>query len=153
MSNCYFYFALDISLELEILKKRREMSQQTRSTMSYRKDIITAITALKNSSRSGPTSITIKKQVQANLPTDKKWNIKAFIIDFNKLTQHGHLVRSKGGCIKFSADFEEKLLQKEAAAAKLERLNVEAVATRQKSNQSKNLKRQEEKAAMGGNAS
>ena len=100
--------------------------------MSYRKDIITAITALKNGSHSGPTSIAIKKQVQANLPTDKKWNIKAFIIDFNKLTQHGHLVRSKGGYIKFSADFEEKLLQKEAAAAKLERLNVEATATRQK---------------------
>ena len=106
--------------------------------MSYRKDIITAITALKDCSRSDPTSVAIKKQVQANLPTDNKWNKIAFINDFKKMTKSGHLVRFKGGYYKFSADFENKLLEKEAAAAEQERLKVEAAATRSERKQSKN---------------
>ena len=105
--------------------------------MSYRKDIITAITALKEGSCSDPTSVAIKKQVQANLPMDKKWNITAFLNDFKKLTQCGHLVRSKGGYIKFSTDFENKLLEKESAAAEQERLKVEAAVTRQGRKRSK----------------
>ena len=103
--------------------------------MSYRKDIITAITALKNGSRSGPTSIAIKKQILANLPKDskwRKWNNTAFLNELKKMTQRGHLVRFKGGHYKFSADFEKKLLEEKAAAAEQERLKDEAAAAKRK---------------------
>ena len=104
--------------------------------MTYRKNIVAAITALKDGSSSGPTSIAIKKQILANLPKDnkwRKWNDTAFLNELKKMTQRGHLVRFKGGHYKFSADFEKKLiLEEKAAAAEQERLKDEAAAAKRK---------------------
>ena len=90
--------------------------------MTYRKNIVAAITALKDGSSSGSTSIAIKKQILANFPTDMKWNNATFLHNLKGMTQHGYLVRFKNGHYK---------LKEEAAAVKQERLKADAVAARQ----------------------
>ena len=74
-------------------------------TMSYKAGIIIAITELKD--RTGSSSITIKKHMQANLPADKKWLNGMFLNALKKAVVDGDFVQNKSS-YKLSADYKKK---------------------------------------------
>jgi histone H1/5 len=73
--------------------------------MSYKAGIITAITGLKD--RTGSSSISIKKSMQANLPAGKKWLNAMFLGALKKMVAEGVLTKTKDS-YKISADYKKK---------------------------------------------
>ncbi len=79
--------------------------------MSYKAGIIKAIDELKD--RTGSSMIAIKKHMQANMPSDKKWMNAMFLKALKDAVTTGDLVQTKQS-YKLSADFKKK----QAAASK-----------------------------------
>ena len=73
--------------------------------MSYKAGIFTAITELKD--RTGSSSIAIKKHMQANLPTNKKWMNGMFLNALKKAVVDGDLTQVKA-YYKLSPDYKKK---------------------------------------------
>jgi len=73
--------------------------------MSYKAGIFAAITELKD--RTGSSSIAIKKHMQANLPSDKKWMNGMYLKALKKAVADGELVQTKGS-YKLSAAYKDK---------------------------------------------
>eukprot|EP00571_Detonula_confervacea_P016055 CAMPEP_0172307910 /NCGR_PEP_ID=MMETSP1058-20130122/8667_1 /TAXON_ID=83371 /ORGANISM="Detonula confervacea, Strain CCMP 353" /LENGTH=638 /DNA_ID=CAMNT_0013020217 /DNA_START=36 /DNA_END=1952 /DNA_ORIENTATION=+ len=71
---------------------------------AYRAGIIAAITELKD--RTGSSSITIKKHMQANLPANKKWLNGMFLNALKKAVADGVLAQVKAS-YKLSADYKK----------------------------------------------
>ena len=85
--------------------------------MSYKAGIITAITELNDRSRSGSSSAAIKKHMQANLASDKKWLNKQFLNALKKMVADGDLVQTKNS-YKFSADYKKAAKKKQGGKKK-----------------------------------
>ena len=75
------------------------------NNMSYKAGIFAAITELKD--RTGSSSIAIKKHMQANLPSDKKWTNGMYLKALKKAVADGELVQTKGS-YKLSAAYKDK---------------------------------------------
>merc|ERR1711935_821607 len=86
---------------------------QTNSIMSYKEGIILAITELKD--RTGSSMIAIKKHMQGNLPSDKKWINGTFLKVLKAGVASGDFVQIKNS-YKLSPDFKKKLNKKTPAA-------------------------------------
>merc|ERR1711935_151604 len=86
---------------------------QTNSIMSYKEGIILAITELKD--RTGSSMIAIKKHMQGNLPTDKKWINGTFLKVLKAGVASGDFVQIKNS-YKLSPEFKKKLSKKAPAA-------------------------------------
>ena len=84
-------------------------------TMSYKAGIITAITGLKD--RTGSSSISIKKSMQATLPADKKWLNAMYLGALKKMVADGILVKTKDS-YKISADYKKKASKPKKAPKK-----------------------------------
>merc|ERR1712238_607667 len=68
---------------------------------------VAAITALKDGSRSGPSSIAIKKHMQVNMASDKKWLNATFLKALKSMVAGGDLVQTKSS-YKLSPEFKKK---------------------------------------------
>merc|ERR1712238_222410 len=68
---------------------------------------VAAITALKDGSRSGPSSIAIKKHMQGNMASDKKWLNATFLKALKSMVAGGELVQTKSS-YKLSPEFKKK---------------------------------------------
>ena len=73
--------------------------------MSYKAGIIEAITEQKE--RSGSSSISIKKYMQAKLPAGKTWKNATFLLALKNGVASGDLVQNKNS-YKLSAEFKKK---------------------------------------------
>ena len=73
--------------------------------MSYKAGIIEAITEQKE--RSGSSSISIKKYMQAKLPAGKTWKNATFLLALKNGVTSGDLVQNKNS-YKLSAEFKKK---------------------------------------------
>jgi histone H1/5 len=73
--------------------------------MSYKAGIVKAILELKD--RTGSSSIAIKKHMQANMPSDKKWMNTAYLKALKDGVEAGDFVKVKAS-YKLSASFKEK---------------------------------------------
>ncbi len=77
--------------------------------MSYKAGIIKAISSLKDH-RTGSSMIAIKKHMQADLPSDKKWMNAMFLKALKDGVTAGDFVQNKQS-YKLSADCKKKLLE------------------------------------------
>ena len=75
--------------------------------MSYKAGIITAITELKD--RTGSSSIAIKKHMQANVPSGKKWLNATFLKALKTMVVAGDLNQTKSS-YRLSPDFKKKVV-------------------------------------------
>lgn len=72
---------------------------------TYKEGIINAIEVLKD--RTGSSMVAIKKYMQANLPTDKKWLNTLFLQTLKSGVASGDFMQTKGS-YKLSAEFKKK---------------------------------------------
>jgi len=72
---------------------------------TYKEGIINAIEVLKD--RTGSSMVAIKKYMQANFPTDKKWLNTLFLQTLKSGVASGDFVQNKGS-YKLSAEFKKK---------------------------------------------
>merc|ERR1711935_1074219 len=86
---------------------------QTNSIMSYKEGIILAITELKD--RTGSSMGAIKKHMQGNLPSEKKWINGTFLKVLKAGVANGDFVQIKNS-YKLSPEFKKKLSKKAPAA-------------------------------------
>jgi len=73
--------------------------------MSYKEGIVRTVEALKD--RTGSSMISIKKIMQTDLPSDKKWMNTIFLTGLKSLVAAGDLVQVKNS-YKLSPDFKKK---------------------------------------------
>eukprot|EP00957_Ditylum_brightwellii_P057935 4392480-Ditylum_brightwellii.AAC.1 len=73
--------------------------------MSYKAGIIKAIDELKD--RSGSSLISIKKHMQAGMPSDKKWLNATFLSALKSGVTAGDFIKVKNS-YKFSPEFKKK---------------------------------------------
>jgi histone H1/5 len=97
--------------------------------MSYKAEIVKAITALKD--RNGSSSIAIKKHMQANLPADKKWLNTMFLNALKKAVADGVLTKVKSS-YKLSADFKKAASKPKKVAPKKKSAPKKKAATKEK---------------------
>jgi|Transcript_3940 histone H1/5 len=74
--------------------------------MSYKAGIITAIQELGD--RSGSSSISIKKHMQANLPKEKTWQNATFLAALKNGVEKGEFLKNRNS-FKLSADLKKKV--------------------------------------------